>query len=149
MTYVVNCRARLFYLTWNLRWSSIHSSYSTYIGTRFSWSYLPGLRKGPHAEAEAVVDVNYQLFQLLAGNQFCISCSLSRVLMVADLRPLPRPVARPHSAASASPQWYRLYSACAVVLGQVRGFKGPFSCWISVNLLVNVWKYLFNYFREV
>lgn len=54
-----------------------NSQFIQYIGTRFSWSYLPGLRKGPHAEAEAVVDVNYQLFQQLAGNQFCISCSVS------------------------------------------------------------------------
>lgn len=71
------------------------------------------------------------------------SAVLSRVLMAANLRPLPRPVARPHSAASGSPQWYRLYSACGAALGQVHCFKGlflviVFSCGVSVNLLVNV-----------
>lgn len=147
MTYVVNCTARLFYLPWNLRLSSIHSSYSIKEHDSLGVIYQDcgkGHTLRPRRSLTSIISC-FSCWRVISF----ASAVLSRVLMVADLRPLPRPVARPHSAASASPQWYRLYSACAVVLGQVRCFKGPFSCGVSVNLLVNVWKYLFNYFREV
>lgn len=147
MTYVVNCIARLFYLPWNLRWSSIHSSYSIKEHDSLGVIYQDcgkGHTLRPRRSLTSIISC-FSCWRVISF----ASAVLSRVLMVADLRPLPRPVARPHSAASASPQWYRLYSACAVVLEQVRCFKGPFFCGVSVNLLVNVWKYLFNYFREV